>query len=82
MPMNMAVMALSPKEGFCVPALFSPPRDSRARYFLPNSVVRIMPHMMHTLIRKAMVEKASAVMASPLSVEPNCSAAAWATCVS
>ena len=84
MPTNIAVMARSPKPGFfsVSGAAFRSPPPSFFRYRLPNSVARIMPHMMHTLISSAIVENACAVIVSPDSVSPSCSAAAEATWVS
>ena len=81
MPINMAVMAASPKESF--PFRSSAlPRDRRARYFLPSTDTRIVPHMTHTLIISATVAKVCAVMLSAFRLPPSCSAAAWATWVS
>ena len=65
-PMNMAVMAMSPKPA--MPDFFSPseePEPSFFVYFFVKMVAKIMPHMMHTLMRRAMVLKAFAVMAAP-----------------
>ena len=66
-PMNMAVMAMSPKPA--MPDFFPPSADwlplSFFVYFFVKNVAKTMPHMMQTLMSRAMVLKAFAVMAAP-----------------
>ena len=78
--MNIAVIAVSPKPK--APPFFSL-LFRRLVYLRLNRMERIMPHMMQTLIKSAIVAKPDAVICSPDSFSmPTCSAAAWATCVS
>ena len=78
-PMNMAVIAISPKPGlpdflfevsFCV-------------YFLFRKMDNVMPQIMQMLISSAIVENACGVISAADKVLiPTCSAAACATWVS
>ena len=79
MPMNMATIARSPKPGLPDPFPFP---WSFLVYLGLKIAARIIPHMMQTLISRAMVEKACTVIWSALSLMPICSAAASATWVS
>ena len=80
-PMNMAVMAVSPKPLPAAPSFFGVLR--RERYFLLKKIENTMPHMMQTPIKRAIVVNACAVIAEAESPgRPTASAAASATCVS